>query len=50
MISLISHPSKVMLKITLNRLKLQVENIITEEREVDGEEIITALTTICKRI
>ena len=32
MISLISHPSKVMLKIILNRLKPQVEKIITEEQ------------------
>ena len=31
-ISLISHPSKVMLKIILNRLKPQVEKIITEEQ------------------
>ena len=31
-ISLISHPSKVMLKIILNRLKLQAEKIITEEQ------------------
>ena len=31
-ISLISHPSKVMLKIVLNKLKLQVEKIITEEQ------------------
>ena len=30
-ISLISHPSKVMLKIILNRLKLQAEKIIAEE-------------------
>ena len=31
-ISLISHPSKVMLKIILNRLKPQAEKIIAEER------------------
>ena len=31
-ISLISHPSKVMLKIPLNRLKLQAEEIIAEEQ------------------
>ena len=31
-ISLISHPSEVMLKIILNRLKPQVENIIAEEK------------------
>ena len=31
-ISLISHPSKVMLKIILNRLKPQVEKILTEEQ------------------
>ncbi|MEW8544383.1 MAG: reverse transcriptase domain-containing protein [Candidatus Thiodiazotropha sp.] len=31
-ISLISHPSKVMLKVTLNRLKPQAEEIITEEQ------------------
>ena len=31
-ISLISHPSKVMLKIILNRLKPQAERIITEEQ------------------
>ena len=31
-ISLISHPSKVMLKILLNRLKPQAENIIAEEQ------------------
>ena len=33
-ISLISHPSKVMLKIILNRLKPQVEKIINEEQAV----------------
>ena len=32
MISLISHPSKVMLKIILNRLKPQAENITAEEQ------------------
>ena len=32
MISLISHPSKVLLKIILNRLKPQVEKIIPEEQ------------------
>ena len=32
MISPISHPSKVMLKIILNRLKPQAEKIITEEQ------------------
>ena len=31
-ISLISHPSRVMLKIILNRLKPQAEKIITEEK------------------
>ena len=31
-ISLISHPSKVMLKIILNRMKPQTEKIITEEQ------------------
>ena len=31
-ISLISHPSRVMLKIILNRLKPQAEKIITEEQ------------------
>ena len=31
-ISLISHPSKVMLKIILNRLKSQAEKIIAEEQ------------------
>ena len=31
-ISLISHPSKVMLKVILNRLKLQAKNIIAEEQ------------------
>ena len=31
-ISLISHPSKVMLKITLNRLKPQAEKITAEEQ------------------
>ena len=31
-LSLISHPSKVMLKIILNRLKPQAEKIITEEQ------------------
>ena len=31
-INLISHPSKVMLKIILNRLKLQAEKIIAEEQ------------------
>ena len=29
---LISHPSKVMLKVILNRLKPQAENIIAEEQ------------------
>ena len=33
MISLISHPSKVMLQIMMNRLKPQVEKIIAEEQE-----------------
>ena len=32
MISFISHPSKIMLKIILNRLKPQAENIIAEEQ------------------
>ena len=32
MISFISHPSKVMLKIMLNTLKLQAEKIIAEEQ------------------
>ena len=32
MISLISHPSKIMLKIILDRLKSQAENIIAEEQ------------------
>ena len=32
MISLISHPSKVMLKIILNRLKQQAEKITAEEQ------------------
>ena len=31
--SLISHPSKIMLKIILNRLKPQAEKIIAEEQE-----------------
>ena len=31
-ISLVSHPSKVMLKIILNRLKPQAEKIIAEEQ------------------
>ena len=31
-LSLIGHPSKVMLKIILNRLKLQAEKIIAEEQ------------------
>ena len=31
-ISLISHPSKVMLKIILNRLKSQAEKIVAEEQ------------------
>ncbi|MEW8546335.1 MAG: reverse transcriptase domain-containing protein, partial [Candidatus Thiodiazotropha sp.] len=31
-ISLISHPSKVMLKVILNRLKPQAEEIIAEEQ------------------
>ena len=31
-ISLISHPSKVLLKIILNRLKLQIEELLAEER------------------
>ena len=31
-ISLISHPGKVMLKIILNRMKPQAENIISEEQ------------------
>ena len=33
-ISLLSHPSKVMLKILLNRLKPQAEEIIAEEQEL----------------
>ena len=33
-VSLIGHPSKVMLKITLNRLKPQAEKIIAEEQAV----------------
>ena len=33
-ISLISHPSKVMLKIILNRLKPQAEKVIAEEQSV----------------
>ncbi|WP_419634916.1 hypothetical protein, partial [Thiolapillus sp.] len=36
-ISLISHPSKVMLKIILNRLKPQAEKIITEEQASEQE-------------
>ena len=32
-ISLINHPSKVMLKVILNRLKLQAEKIFAEEQE-----------------
>ena len=32
MINLINHPSKVMLKIILNRLKSQAEKIIAEEQ------------------
>ena len=32
MVSLISHPSEVMLKIILNRLKPQVEKLINEEQ------------------
>ena len=33
-ISFFSHPSKVMLKVILNRLKLQAEEIIAEEQAV----------------
>ena len=33
-ISLISHPSKVMLKVLLNRLKPQAEEIIAEEHNI----------------
>ena len=37
-ISLISHPSKVMLKILLNRLQPQAEEIIAEENQVSEPE------------
>ena len=37
-ISLISHPSKVMLKINLNRLQPQAEEIIAEEQAVSEPE------------
>ena len=37
-ISLISHPSKVMLKIILNRLKPQVEKIIAKNRQASEQE------------
>ena len=38
MISLISFPSKVMLKIIMNRLNPRVEEIIAEERQVSEQE------------
>ena len=41
MISLISNPSKVMLKIILNRLKLPVEKIIAEEQAAFRAEMST---------
>ena len=53
-ISLISHPSKVMLKIILNRLKTQAEKIITEEKAGfragrSTTEQISNLCILCKK-
>ena len=53
-ISLISHPSKVMLKIILNRLKPQAEKIIAEEQagfraERSSTEQIFNLRIICEK-
>ena len=53
-ISLISHPSKVMLKIILNRLKPQVEKIIAEEQagfraERSTTEQIFNLQILCEK-
>ena len=52
--SLISHPSKVMLKITLNRLKPQAEKIIAKEQAVfragrSTTEQIFNLRTLCEK-
>ena len=52
--SLISHQSKVILKIILNRLKPQAENIITEEQAGFGAERTTTeqifnLQILCKK-
>ena len=51
-ISLISHPSKVMLKIILNRLQPQAEEIIAEEQEVsepEGASQIFSLRILCEK-
>ena len=53
-ISLISHPSKVMLKILLNRLKPQAESIIAEEQVGvrpgrSTTEQITNLRILCEK-
>ena len=53
-ISLISHPSKVMLKVLLNRLKPQAEEIIAEEQAGFGTgrnttEHIFNLRIICEK-
>ena len=53
-ISLISHPSKVMLKIILNRLKPEAENIIAEEQAgfrpgCNTTEQIFNLRILCER-
>ena len=53
-ISLISHPSKVMLKILLNRLELQAEEIIAEEQagfrtDRSTSEQIFNLRIICEK-
>ena len=54
-ISLICHPSKVMLRIILNRLKPMAENIIAEEQAGFGAgrsitEQIFNLRLICKKV
>ena len=36
-ISLISHPSKVMLRVFLNRLKAKAEELLAEEKQVSDQ-------------
>ena len=53
-ISLISHPSKAMLKIILNRLKLQAEKFIAEEQAGfragrSTTELVFSLRILCEK-